>query len=70
MMAKERLQHNADDSYNLLKLIKILSLILLQAQGRDMNSILDDDDENCEKFEVLCSLILDDDDDDDEKSHF
>lgn len=40
-----------------------------QAQGRDMNSILDDDDENCEKFEVLCSLILDN-DDDDEKSHF
>ena len=28
-----------------------------------MNSILDDDDENCEKFEVLCSFILDDDDD-------
>ncbi|CAF2119970.1 unnamed protein product [Brassica napus] len=39
-----------------------------QAQGRDMNSILDDD-ESCEKFEVLCILILDD-DDDDEKSHF
>lgn len=34
-----------------------------------MNSILDDD-ESCEKFEVLCILILDDDDDDDEKSHF